>query len=204
MTTHNTPLKRRGSKHAAPEVRYEQLIQAGIHCFGENGYYQTTMDQVVKQSGLSKGSLYRFFQSKEELLLAIVDALLEQGRQALRQTEAAGDPMLALKQYCLFNLKQFSGSSNLARVWTQLFLHNIAREKLREVYATDRNDMARLLKKAEATGIIVTPSPTKAAHTLLTLLEGSLTIAAVEPEQNAQRRFLSCWEMFCLGLRVKP
>ena len=50
-----------------------QILQAALSCFADKGYYQTTMDDIVAASGLSKGSLYWHFKSKQELFIALVE-----------------------------------------------------------------------------------------------------------------------------------
>jgi AcrR family transcriptional regulator len=50
-----------------------QILQAALSCFADKGYYQTTMDDIVTASGLSKGSLYWHFKSKQELFIALVE-----------------------------------------------------------------------------------------------------------------------------------
>jgi len=51
----------------------EQILQAALACFSDKGYHQTTMDDIVKESGLSKGSLYWYFKSKQELFISLID-----------------------------------------------------------------------------------------------------------------------------------
>jgi AcrR family transcriptional regulator len=46
-------------------------------CFARQGYRATSMDDVVRESGLSVGAIYSYFPSKEELFLAICDARSE-------------------------------------------------------------------------------------------------------------------------------
>src|SRR5205085_592016 len=41
------------------------------------GYHATGLAQILKQAGVNSGSLYHFFESKEELLLAVLDRYLE-------------------------------------------------------------------------------------------------------------------------------
>ena len=52
--------------------RKQQIYQAAMTCFNRNGYFQTTMDDIVAESGLSKGTLYWYFDSKKELFLALL------------------------------------------------------------------------------------------------------------------------------------
>jgi AcrR family transcriptional regulator len=49
------------------------IIRAALRCFSRKGYNNTTMDDIVAESGLSKGTLYWYFDSKEKLF---EDALL--------------------------------------------------------------------------------------------------------------------------------
>lgn len=58
------------------EKRKQQILAAALTCFTRKGYYQTTMDEVVKESGLSKGALYWYYKSKKELFLELFDFYL--------------------------------------------------------------------------------------------------------------------------------
>jgi AcrR family transcriptional regulator len=64
----------RARRRAPPEERRAQILEAALQCFASKGYHSATMDDLVRASGLSKGSLYWHFQSKEEVLLALFDA----------------------------------------------------------------------------------------------------------------------------------
>ncbi|MCD4685549.1 MAG: TetR/AcrR family transcriptional regulator [Anaerolineae bacterium] len=52
------------------EERRQQILEAAFLAFSENGYTKTTMDDIVRRSGLSKGTLYWYFKNKEELFVA--------------------------------------------------------------------------------------------------------------------------------------
>jgi TetR/AcrR family transcriptional repressor of uid operon len=84
---------------AARAARREQIIAAGLACFGRSGYHATTMADVAAQAGVSKGTPYLYFDSKQALFLALheqwdcgagqridaaVGALPEAGRQSPR------------------------------------------------------------------------------------------------------------------------
>lgn len=51
--------------------RREQIIQAAARCFSRKGFYRTSMDDIVTESGLSKGTLYWHFESKDDLLIEL-------------------------------------------------------------------------------------------------------------------------------------
>jgi AcrR family transcriptional regulator len=58
--------------------RKQQIFAAAITCFGRKGYHQTTMDDIVAESGLSKGALYWYFKSKKELFLSLFNEFMAQ------------------------------------------------------------------------------------------------------------------------------
>jgi AcrR family transcriptional regulator len=57
------------------EERRSQIIQSAIQVFTRLGFAKTRMDDVASESGLSKGLLYWYFKSKEEIIIAIADLL---------------------------------------------------------------------------------------------------------------------------------
>jgi AcrR family transcriptional regulator len=57
------------------DERRSQILQAAMSCFAEKGYHLTTMDDIVAASGLSKGSIYWYYKSKREILMAMLEAV---------------------------------------------------------------------------------------------------------------------------------
>lgn len=49
-----------------------KIIKAALNLFAVKGYYGTSIDDVVKQAKVSKGSAYHYFDSKEALLKAVI------------------------------------------------------------------------------------------------------------------------------------
>ena len=61
-----------------PDVREErkkQIIEAAISVFARNGFHKTRMDDIATESKISKGLLYWYFKSKDEITIAILDTL---------------------------------------------------------------------------------------------------------------------------------
>ena len=55
----------------ARAARRDQIIAAALACFARAGYHATTMADVAAQAGVSKGTPYLYFESKEALFLAL-------------------------------------------------------------------------------------------------------------------------------------
>ena len=54
------------------EARPEEILDAALALFGEKGFSATRMVDVAKQAGISKGTLYLYFDSKEAILRSVV------------------------------------------------------------------------------------------------------------------------------------
>ncbi|MCM3740518.1 TetR/AcrR family transcriptional regulator [Oceanobacillus luteolus] len=57
----------------AKEQRRDKILQAALECFSTKGYYASTVDDIVKSCGLSKGAVYNYFKGKEEIFLSLLE-----------------------------------------------------------------------------------------------------------------------------------
>jgi AcrR family transcriptional regulator len=79
---------------AHEQQRREQILLAAMACFARQGYHVTSMDDVVRESGLSVGAIYSYFTSKEELFLALCDHRTEQTLSYLNDLFRRPGPMV--------------------------------------------------------------------------------------------------------------
>jgi len=56
-----------------PTSTKNRILDAALNIFSSKGYYDTKLDEIVDESGTSKGSIYFHFPNKERLFLALVD-----------------------------------------------------------------------------------------------------------------------------------
>lgn len=54
------------------EDRPAEITQAAMHAFADKGYAATRVDEVAKRAGVSKGLLYLYFKTKEDLFKAVI------------------------------------------------------------------------------------------------------------------------------------
>lgn len=54
------------------ESRPSEIIEAAFDLFAEKGFSATKMDEIARKAGISKGSLYNYFKSKEAIFEAVV------------------------------------------------------------------------------------------------------------------------------------
>lgn len=97
-------LTRRGSK------RREQLLEAGLRLFAEQGYHGTTVGDVCDTVGVGKGVFYWYFRSKE----ALFSELLQSSTLKLRRAQQAAiaevqDPVARIEQGIRASIEFFRG-----------------------------------------------------------------------------------------------
>ena len=74
----------------------DRLLAAGQELFAQRGIRATTVEQLARAAGISKGAFYQFYAAKEQLFFAIV-AQVETALQARLETQVAEAPHDALR-----------------------------------------------------------------------------------------------------------
>ncbi len=89
-----------GRRTRRPEARPEELIDAALAVFGERGFRAASLDEVARRAGVSKGTVYLYFASKDDLFRAVVErkivVLLEEGEAILAGHEGSATELLGL------------------------------------------------------------------------------------------------------------
>ncbi|MEO8200600.1 MAG: TetR/AcrR family transcriptional regulator [Gemmatimonadota bacterium] len=68
-----------------PETRPDEILDAALQVFAVNGYRGTRLEQVAEAAGVTKGTIYHYFSSKEQLLL---EAARKRRTRIFAETEA--------------------------------------------------------------------------------------------------------------------
>ena len=89
-----TPALRRGRPRS--EARRQAILQAAFELLGERGLAATSMDAVAERAGVSKATIYRWWESKELLALDALYAAWDTAAPVTRQTGTLRAEMLAL------------------------------------------------------------------------------------------------------------
>ena len=51
----------------------KKILDSAFDVFVKNGYKDTTMSHIVRESGLSKGAIYHYYKSKKDLFISLID-----------------------------------------------------------------------------------------------------------------------------------
>ena len=124
----------------------ERILDAAASLFARRGYYNANVDEIIQQSGTSKGSFYFHFPSKEQMALGLVDQLSEKLVRRLERTiQAESDPLKRIPLAIDAVLLTFSKQRKLA----QILLVNIVGQgrSMDRKFLPIRDKFAGLIKK---------------------------------------------------------
>lgn len=71
-----------------PASRREAILAAAEGVFAENGYASTTVEAVARRAGVSKGSIYNYFQGKHDIFAQIFDVAMRRDLAEAEKTAA--------------------------------------------------------------------------------------------------------------------
>ncbi|HEY2422220.1 MAG TPA: TetR/AcrR family transcriptional regulator [Neobacillus sp.] len=142
------------------ERKRVSILESALKCFGEKGYHTTTMDDIVAYSNMSKGLIYNYFKSKEELYVSLMDerskGTLEYLRNQFKQIPTAkGKINEFFRVYREAALTEEWRS--FIRVHLEFWLYSSRQEDLRELMNSRykgqfRDFIAEIIEQGKETG----------------------------------------------------
>ncbi|MBD3920445.1 TetR/AcrR family transcriptional regulator [Paenibacillus sp. PR3] len=84
------------------DERREQIKRAALRIFAEKGLASTKMSMIADEAGISHGLTYRYFRSKEEIFVLLVEEAIEEAAEALRNIgQLPGTPLEQVRAFAL-------------------------------------------------------------------------------------------------------
>lgn len=94
------------------------ILKAATKVFAQNGFFQSQVADVAKVAGVAAGTVYLYFESKDDLLVSIFEqsmrTVLAEGRAAI---DGVDDPAARLRQIARLHLERLGRDKDLAVVF---------------------------------------------------------------------------------------
>jgi AcrR family transcriptional regulator len=189
--------------------RRSQILEAATQVFSQMGLDQARMDDIVAASGLSKGALYWYFKSKDEIIAAILDSVFTREITQLQALLAAEGPvydrLLRFVQHTAADLKAMT---HLAPIVYEFYALAFRNEAVRKVL---QNDLRRYVTFAEPLiqqgidrGEFGRLDARQGANALAALIEGTLLLWVIDPASvDLETQIEAAARLFLAGLQVK-
>ncbi|MFD4989575.1 TetR/AcrR family transcriptional regulator [Streptomyces sp. NPDC058374] len=154
----NTPGNPEGDGTPVPR----RLLAAATRLFADQGYDRTSVQEIVEAAGVTKGALYHYFGSKEDLLQEVYSRLLRLQQERLDMYANSQDPVeerlrAAAADVVVTTIENLDDASIFFRS-----MHQLSPEKNKQVRAERRRYHERfraLVEEGQRTGVFTSDIP---------------------------------------------
>ena len=102
------------------EKKRERILKKSWELFKKNGYEETKIERITKEVGISKGSFYTYFKTKEDVLFSILEKIEIEIENSINDIDTSEEPSKVLY--------------NLLKKRVELFLGYVQNMKLENLY----------------------------------------------------------------------
>ena len=103
----------------------EAIKTTALELFAANGYSNTSISMIAKEAGISKGLMYNYFDSKQQLLHTILEEAVEGGAKALEHLFDSGmDPLEEIVSIVKVSFSMIEGNLQYWKFMTSLALQD--------------------------------------------------------------------------------
>jgi len=96
----------------------EKIINAAAKFFGEKGYHNTTTSEIAEAAGVAAGTIYIYFASKEELIVAVFEEFLGRHMERLQAgVESVDGPVGRIRRLMTLGLELMESNPESAKIF---------------------------------------------------------------------------------------
>jgi TetR/AcrR family transcriptional regulator, cholesterol catabolism regulator len=152
----------RHTKQSKPGTRLQEVLQSATNIFFAKGFHATSIEDVARDVGMLKGSLYYYIKSKDDLLFQLLLAGIEDSDAFIaRQIDPEADPLEQLERAIRAQIDYIIGN----RVQFGLFLHEFdslpgkRQHKLIAVMSRYNSRFVDLVRRGQEQGKLIEGEP---------------------------------------------
>jgi AcrR family transcriptional regulator len=192
------------------DERKVQIIKAAEDVFSKKGFDEARMDDIAEETGLSKGTLYLYFKSKDELIIAILDRIFQREFQAFGNidlsTISAAESVWLFTDMVMKDVKLILRLMPLAYQFLALAFRNTVVQKALKVYLNRYMDIfIPIIQRGIDSGEFRQVDANEVALAGGAIIEGTILLwvydnSLVEPEKHIR----SGMKLLLEGVQARP
>lgn len=163
--------------HGRSDEKARQILDGARRVFLSDGFDSASMNEIARAAGVSKGTLYVYFESKQALFAALIrDERRQQAEQMTPLAEASPDVAATLRAFGVALMKRMTHPDVLAQVRTVIAVAPKFPEIGRAFYESGplhgRDRLAAFLDRQMRAGRLRAADPLAAATQFLQMCQG--------------------------------
>jgi AcrR family transcriptional regulator len=197
------------SKSELEQQRKKQILDAAERVFSERGFDKARMDDIVQESGLSKGALYWYYKSKDALIRALLDRVfiseMQEAENLVHLQTSSSERLSIFVQYAVREYKRFEKLLPLAYEFIALaYRSKVVRETLTGYFEHYTKIIAEVIQQGVERGEFKACDAHATALALIGMYEGIALLWFLAPDKvDWDRMAEQPLEIFLSGLRVE-
>ncbi|MDN3690381.1 TetR/AcrR family transcriptional regulator [Cyclobacterium jeungdonense] len=179
------------------QQKEKKILEAAIHLFSEKGFHATKVDEVAKKARISKGLVYFYYKSKEDLYMAITKKGVDELKEIFNK--AFGKPKEKTGLEVMTDLAEsYLSFARDKKVFHDAILHFLG---LLDQYQVDKEKLNPLILNSQYFTKLV-----QSHHDLAKLgikaISTGIKDGSIRPDLHAESTFYTLWSMMIGYCRI--
>jgi len=166
--------------------RKEQIVRAAITAFARTGLKETSMDDIVRESGLSKGAIYWYYKSKDEIISELVNVFFDPNElKMLDRLLSTGSATERIKKLIDYTAEAMDKMKPFQPVIQELYVIAFRNPKIKKMATKDFQESTTLFAKVIEYGVkhkeFKRVDPQKVSVSIMEMMEGAAMLWFINP-----------------------
>ena len=122
------------------------LLTTALKVFTSRGYHSSSMAELAREAGVSKGLAYHYFESKEALLIALAEQRLKEWSVLIEKLESIDKPDERLSFLIHFTLRELRERTDELRFYNSLYLNEEGARAIKKAMKKSKLQFDRLFR----------------------------------------------------------
>lgn len=176
------------------EERKEQILDAATEVFAQKGFDQARMDDIVEETGLSKGALYWYFKSKDDIIFGIMDRLFRlefKELEGLKDTESgAAEALWAFTEVAIKDINRMLHFMPITYEFLALaFRNKLVQKAIKQYINSYVSILDPMIQRGIDSGEFKKVNPREVSAAVGAIIEGTMLLwvydrSLIEPDKN--------------------
>lgn len=124
-----------------------EILDAALELFAKNGFHATSISQIAEKAGISKGLMYNYFKSKDELLKNIIEEGFHMLDELMAEISTESEPRRVLKKIIHLSIQHIKSNITYWKLYMSLILQSAAQKDIEKLMISFREETSNELSQ---------------------------------------------------------